>query len=239
MWYTWYTKSMDFFSHLSTDNREKLIALGEEQLYKKNEIIFQAGSPGNYVYFLRDGRAKIYQLSESGKEIIQWFCFPGEMFGLAEVSRGGTRDVYARACSPVKVIKVEQHRFKEFLAQDNDAALLTIDLLSCRLRTLGDMLMYIASDDVMTRLIKLLSRLSAKYGKHEGDLILLSIPLTHQEIADMISASRQTVSTAINKLKRDGVITTYKHYIQIKSADKLASYIQVNEDESSVREMSS
>lgn len=221
-----YVMPLDFLSQLSTLNREKFMRLGETQYYQKNQLIFQAGSPGNNVYYLVSGRIKIYQLSGSGREIIQWFCFPGELFGLAEITKGGNRKVYSRACSPVTAIKVPTSTFKNFLMQNSDAALLTIELLSCRLRTLGGMLMNIASDDVMTRIIKLLSRFCIRYGELQGeDAKPLDIPLSHQEIADMISASRQTVSSALGKLKRYGVIRTLHHQVQIYSIEKLTDYI--------------
>lgn len=220
----WYTQQTDYLSQLSTEDRNDLVALGKSHSYKKHDLIFQAGSPGDYVYLLSEGRAKIYQLSPTGKEVILWFCFSGEMFGMAEVCRRGQREVYARACSKTDVIKVSQQAFKEFLATHSEAAMLTIDLLSCRMRVLGDMLLNLASDDVMSRLIKLLTRLCNRYGKYEGDNIILDIPLTHQEIADMIGASRQTVSSSISALRRQGYLDIENHCIHIKNSQSLFDF---------------
>ena len=211
----WYIPPSDFMSKLDPSESAKLLTLGKSVNYKKNDLIFQAGSPGQQVYFLLDGRAKIYQLSPGGKEVILWFCFQGEMFGLAEVYRGGRREVYARACSDMKVLQVSQENFKKFIAENSSAALLTIDLLSCRLRVLGDMLLNIATDDVTSRIIKLITRLNARYGKKIGNDIYLDIPLTHQEIADMISSSRQTVSTILGDMKKKGILSIRNHRIHI------------------------
>ena len=217
----WYTQQTDYLSQLSEKDRSDLLQLGKSHKFRKHELIFQAGSPGDYVYLLSHGRAKIYQLSPSGKEVILWFCFSGEMFGMAEVCRRGQREVYARACSDTEVIKVSQQTFKDFLATHSDAAMLTIDLLSCRMRILGDMLLNLASDDVMSRLIKLLTRLCNRYGKFDGDYIKLDIPLTHQEIADMIGASRQTVSSSISELRKQGYLDIENHCIHIKDSRSL------------------
>ncbi|MGD8926956.1 MAG: Crp/Fnr family transcriptional regulator [Thioalkalispiraceae bacterium] len=224
----WYTQQTDYLSQLSANDRNDLVALGKRHSYEKHDLIFQAGSPGDYVYLLSNGRAKIYQLSPTGKEVILWFCFSGEMFGMAEVCRRGQREVYARACSRTDVIKVSQKAFKEFLATHSEAAMLTIDLLSCRMRALGDMLLNLASDDVMSRLIKLLTRLSNRYGKYEGNNIILDIPLTHQEIADMIGASRQTVSSSISALKRRGYLDIENHCIHIKDSQSLFNFKNID-----------
>lgn len=220
----WYTQQTDYLSQLNEQDRTELIKLGKKHTYKKHALIFQAGSPGDYVYLLSKGRAKIYQLSPSGKEVILWFCFSGEMFGMAEVCHRGQREVYARACSATEVIKVSQQAFKEFLAKHSDAAMLTIDLLSCRMRVLGDMLLNLTSDDVMSRLIKLLTRLCHRYGRPEGENIILDIPLTHQEIADMIGASRQTVSSSLSELRKRGLLDIEKHCIHIKNSQSLFNF---------------
>ena len=217
----WYTQQTDYFSQLNEKDRADLLQLGRTRKFRKHELIFQAGSPGDNVYLLTYGRAKIYQFSPTGKEVILWFCFTGEMFGMAEVCRRSQREVYARACSDTEVIKISQQTFKDFLSSHSEAAMLAIDLLSCRMRILGDMLLNLASDDVMSRLIKLLTRLSSRYGKFNGDYIKLDIPLTHQEIADMIGASRQTVSSSISELKKQGYLDTENHCIHIKDSESL------------------
>jgi len=231
MEHLWYTQQTDYLSQLGDKDRSELITLGKKHTYKKHDLIFQAGSPGDYVYLLTNGRAKIFQLSPSGKEVILWFCFSGEMFGMAEVCRRGQREVCARACSETEVIKVSQQAFKNFLATHSNAAMLTIDLLSCRMRVLGDMLLNLTSDDVMSRLIKLLTRLSHRYGKLNGDNIILDIPLTHQEIADMIGASRQTVSSSLSELRKQGFLDIEKHCIHIKNSQSLFNFCNTGQME--------
>ena len=75
----------DFIARLPPRDREDLLRLATDRGAAKGELIFQAGSAGHHVYFLETGRVKIYHLSPTGKEILLWFCLPGEIFGLAEV----------------------------------------------------------------------------------------------------------------------------------------------------------
>ncbi len=184
-------------------------------------MIFDAGSPGTTVYFLRDGKVKIKQLSPVGREIILWFCLPGEIFGLAEVARGGGRVVTAQACEPSDVLAVPQERFHAYLEQHPRVARLSMQVLAHRLRVLGEMFVNLVADDVNTRIAKLILRLCSRYGVREGPRVRLNLPLTHQEIADMVGTTRQTVTSTLNELKRRGVLSMEARRIQIESEELL------------------
>ena len=194
--------STNLLQSLSSTDRAQLLSIGTVDRVEKNALIFHAGAPSEYVYIILNGQAKIYELSPQGKEVIMWFCFSGELFGLAEVWRGTHRDVYAQACSTVDLIKLNRKRFRQYLMDDPAMAMRVIDILSGRLRILGDMLLNLTSNDVTARLVKLLARLFQRYGRSRDGRIYIDIPLTHQEMADMIGCCRQTVTSTLGDLKR-------------------------------------
>lgn len=212
----------NFLDQLHAAPYADLHALGRLQQYAKGELVFRAGGPGSHVYFLRSGQLRIGQISPLGREVILWFCLPGEICGLAEVARGGGRVVNAVACVSSEVLAVSQEQFKLFLRLHPEAALLSMQVLSSRLRILGEMFVNLVSDDVNTRIAKLILRLSARYGTRVGHEIFLNIPLTHQEIADMVGATRQTVTGVLSSLKKQGVLSIDNHRIRIDSEGQLA-----------------
>ena len=212
----------DFLGSLEREEREALFAAGVHRAFAKDEYVFRAGDPGTRVYFLESGRVKIYQPADSGRQVILWFCLPGEIFGLAEVARGGGRVVSAQACESSTVLAVSQEAFREFVASRPRAALLSMQVLSERLRGLSDVLVNLVADDVDTRIAKLILRLGARYGRREGHVIHLDIPLTHQEIADMVGTTRQTVTSTLSRLKRQGVLSIDTHRIDIESEELLS-----------------
>jgi CRP/FNR family transcriptional regulator, cyclic AMP receptor protein len=209
----------DFIARLAPADRADLLQLATRRALTRGELIFKAGSAGDYVYFLESGRVKIYHLSPSGKEILLWFCFPGEIFGLAEVCHGGGRQVYAETCEPSQVLGVRQDDFQKFLATHPPAALLVNDVLACRLRNLGNIIQSLVASDVNERVAQLLVRLAATHGQktQNGD-IALDIRLTHQEMANMIGTTRQSVTSALNLLRRQGVLEfDANHHILVHS----------------------
>lgn len=219
----------NFLAQLDPRDHAELLALAKLQHFAKSEFVFRAGAPGSNVYFLKSGKVKICQLSPLGREVILWFCFPGEIFGLAEVTRGGGRVVNAEVCQQSEVLVVSQDQFKRFVTTHPCMALLSMQVLSARLRVLGEMFVNLVADDVNTRLAKLILRLSARYGTRVGKEIFLNIPLTHQEIADMVGTSRQTVTSTLSALKRQGVLSIDNHRIYIESEELLCELTRSGE----------
>jgi CRP/FNR family transcriptional regulator len=208
-------RTSNFIARLEAAERTALMQLVQRRRIEKGGIIFNAGSPGKNVYFLENGQAKIYHLNAEGREALLWFCLPGEIFGLTEVCHGGGRQVYAQACEESCVLSVERAVFKDFLATRPAAAMLVIDVLSCRLRSLGHVIEEMVASDVTERVFQLIMRLAASYGHRVGDDVHLDIHITHQEMANMIGCTRQSVTSALGMLKRLGVLSFQNHHIRI------------------------
>lgn len=215
------TQNLDILARLPAQDAADLIAMAQVKTLAKNELVFHAGGPGNHVYFLRRGRVKIYQPSAYGKEVILWFCFSGDMFGLAEVAQGEGRIVNAVACEASEVLCVSQAHFSEFMLSHPASSLIILQVLSCRLRTLGDVIVNLVNDDVQTRIMKLILRMSARFGVRVSQDIHLDIQLTHQEIADMVGTTRQTVTSVLSQLQRRGLLRLENRRIRIESPELL------------------
>ena len=218
----WYEAPTDFWSRLPSATQSRLEQIGAPLTFTPGDTIFASGEMADNVYLLRQGRVKIYSLSPVGSVVILWFCLPGELFGLAEMTRAEQREVCAESCTDSSILVIPLQRFKTFIEENPAAAIQVIDLLSCRLRSLGDMLLNLSTDDVMTRVIKLLCRLHTRYGKtcsSSGGKI--DMPVTHQEIADMIGTTRQSASTVLNQFKRQEIIDIKQHHIYLRSVRQL------------------
>ncbi len=212
----------DLLSRIPERDRDGLFRLGKVQDFAKGAFVFSAGEASHHVFLLLKGRVKIYQPSNVGKEAILWFCFGGELFGLAEAARGGGRVVSAQACDACEVLCIRQEQFTAFLETHPQTALVIVQVLACRLRVLGDVVINLISDDVRTRIIKMVLQLGSRCGIASARGLCLDITLTHQEIADMIGTTRQTVTTTLGQLERDGLLAIDHHKIHITGSALLA-----------------
>lgn len=199
-----------FFQHW-----DALSSIATRHQFEKGDYVFHASSPGKNVYALLDGRIKLFRVSHSGRELIQWFCFPGEVFGFAEMPHNGERGIYAQCCCDSVVLSIPEREFRQFIDTRPDFAIMVIEQLTLRLRTVGDMLLNLTSDDATTRIKKSLVRLCARFGKWDNDIIVLDVALTHQEMADMSGTCRQTVTSVLNDLKRKGILQIERQRILI------------------------
>ena len=214
----------DLLGQLGESQKAHLFKLGVVRTNTKDETICCLDSKNDNAHFVLEGRVKIYELTPEGKEIILWFCSPGELFGFAETSlahvSGGQR-VNAQACGYTRLLIVKSQEFRQFILNQPSIILPLIQLLGYRLYDIIGVLSDITSADVASRVVRLLLKLGERYGKTVERGLHLDIPLTHQEMADMIGTSRQTVTTVLGELKRQGMISIEQRSVIIRDIDWL------------------
>lgn len=223
----WSDAHANFLSSLSPQETEDLLSRSRMLELKRRDRLFQAGDQSNDVYIVAEGCIRLFQVSPTGKETILWFNFPGELFGMAEIWRGTLRQVYAVANEATRVYTIRREDFIEFLGAHPEAAMTAIGILSARVRALGHTLGGLASDNVETRIAQLLMRFAAvssetrcPIGASHGELCV-NVRLRHQDIANLIGASRQTVTSTLLKLRESGAVRMVEHHIHIVRADQL------------------
>lgn len=205
----------DFMAQLPSTERVALLALGQPKVFSRDEYLFRAGSPARSVFLITRGRVKVFQASPTGKEAILWFCFDGDLFGLAETLSGSNRVASAQACDETSILSFAYDQFARFLAGHPATSNTIMRLLACRLRMLSEHVINLVSDDVRTRIHKLLLQLGARYGRISETGIKLPFSPTHQELADMIGATRQTVTSILGQLEQEGILTIERRQICI------------------------
>lgn len=215
-------RGIGLLGRLADAEYNQLMSMGTRLRFGRDEKIFSAGMQDNNAYLLLEGRVKIYQAS-AGREMILWFCLPGEIFGLSELVSGGHREVNALACRDVQVLAIPYESLNEFIEKNPAAALHFIDLLAGRVRTLSNSMTNFAIEDVSSRIVKQLFRLCKCYGQESEGMVCLPMYLTHQELADMVGTSRQTVTMVLGELRRQGVIEIRNHIITVMHPEQLVS----------------
>ncbi|MBN4080259.1 Crp/Fnr family transcriptional regulator [Beggiatoa alba] len=202
---------------LDKTNLDKFKSYSILHLYNKHDFVFQAGTLKKNFHLLLSGRVKLYRVSSLGREVTQWFCFPGEAFGLAELAHKNQQSIYAQCCEQSEVLAIPLNQFNHFIKNSPEIAVQIIEQLSVRLKITGDTLLNFTSDDIKTRLVKLLTRLNMRFGTEYNNGILINVILTHKEIANMIGACRQSVTTALGELKTAGYLKIINHHFFIPS----------------------
>ena len=195
-------RSIPLFSRVAQADLEQIASHLIERRYPRNTTIVEEGLPGDYMYILREGRVKVTKLSEDGREKILDFLEAGSFVGDMALLERGPRSASVKTLTPVKVLALSRTDFIGLLRKSPDLALAVIQELSRRIRSVNEQASSLSFQRVKERTMGLLERL-AKDPSSEGDRRVTPV-LTHQQIADMVGTSRETVTRVVKDLKESG-----------------------------------
>lgn len=213
----------DFLGKLDADARTSLLSCATRRRLRKGAFVYRVSDPGDAVYVLLDGRIKTYKIAPNGREVILWFGFPGEVFGLVEAPQPRGRMVSVEACEPSEVAEIPNAKFRAFLAAHPDVSQILIQIIASRLGMLANRLVYLMADNAEARVAKLLLDLAARYHDPK-DGAEHPIGLTHQEIADITDVERQTVTRIIGRFTQRGALSARYRRISIRDRELLARF---------------
>ena len=202
------------------------------QKYRKKEYIYLPHQRNQGVFFIIHGNVEIGYLDESGRELSLDILGAGEVFGcfmgrnFSFRSENPPGDLaggeFARSLDKSVVAIINKDDFETFLEKFPRFAFRMLKLVSTRINTLETKLQNLVFSDVKTRICKLLYSLYHKAGDRESGQI--KIPLTHQDIANLVASSRETASLHLSELKKNGTIAYERKRIRVLSLNDLQKY---------------
>jgi len=195
-------RAIPLFSRVSDDDLEEIASLLIERRFPKNSTVVEEGLPGDYMYVIREGRVKVTKASDDGREKIMNFLEAGSFFGDMSLLANDVRSASVKTLEPSKLLALSRRAFISLLRQSPDLSIAVIEELTIRLRDTNEQASSLSFQGVKERTRGLFERIAR--AEDEGDGRRLTPALTHQQIADMIGTSRETVTRAVKQLKDEG-----------------------------------
>lgn len=221
------TQRVQLFAGLATEEMRRIATHARSLRKARGEFIYMPGDRADFVYILKRGRVKLSVLSESGKEIAIDIIQPGEIFGEFALVDELERSNMTQALDDVSTWVFSKHEFTNLLTSLPKLALSYIKLVGDRRRRMEKKLSDITSKAVSGRICELLHELSLSSAEFETAATEYLVPLTHQDVASLIGAARQTTTTVLNDLERRGIIQLGRGWIRVKCLKKLQTYASV------------
>ncbi|MCA9473128.1 MAG: Crp/Fnr family transcriptional regulator [Nitrospirales bacterium] len=218
----WYLKNINVFSGLSWQELRELKRVTRMVDYRKNEPIYLPGEPSEQVYMLKKGRVKLSKMSHEGRQVTIAILVPGEIFGEVEVLNATPRESIVEALEPVMVCEIQRSDFDRYLKTYPEVGGKVIKFMSGRLRQLETRVGDLVFKSAPARLASLLLELSETMGVMENGAVWLQVRLTHQNLANLIGTSRETVSILMTQFAQRGLLKQARRSIQILDKEKLA-----------------
>lgn len=195
------------FCDLPTSALQSFESIKYATAYPKGAVLFVEGQSPRGIYVLCKGRVKLSICSTDGKTLILKVAEPGEVLGLSASVSGKAYELTAETLDPCQVNFVKREDFLRFLREHGEACLRVAEQLSekynsaCHeIRSLG------LSHSAAEKLAKLLIDWSTKNGEAAKVEPRLKLALTHEEIAQMIGTSRETVTRLFADLKKRQIV---------------------------------
>lgn len=217
----WYLKKIPLLADLGAEVLARLAERVEQREVRRREVIYLPGDPGQSLFFVNGGRVKVSKVTRDGKALTLNYCGPSELFGETCLVEGGAREEMAEAMENSMITELERGDFEKLLQVHPSLGLQMTRLLAGRRRDIENKLETLVFRDVTSKLAELLLRLGDEYGVDDSRGTLVALKITHQELANLIGSTRETVSLTLSQFKRKKYICTEGRKVIISDAESL------------------
>jgi CRP/FNR family transcriptional regulator len=200
-------RSQNFFCHLPPPALEAFEKIKFASVLPRASVLFVEGQAPRGIYVLCRGRVKLSINSSDGKTMILKIVEPGEVLGLHACVSGIAYELTAETVQPCQVVFVRREDFLKFLEEHGDACLRAAQHLSHNCHAAYDMVRAIGlAHSAGEKLARMLLELAAE-GEQTKDGVRIKLALTHEEIAQIIGTSRETVTRLLAGFRRKQMAT--------------------------------
>jgi CRP/FNR family cyclic AMP-dependent transcriptional regulator len=200
------------FSDLSAKEREALESHAVVRKVPKNTFVLTEGDHSDSLYLIQEGKVKICLNDEDGKEVILNIQGPGEYFGELALLDEAPRSASVVTLEPTRLTLISKSSIEQCV-QDHPAIALSLIRSFCRrIRGLSENVRNLALHDVYQRVANTLQKLAVD----ESGRQVIPQRLTHQDIANMVGASREMVSKIMKELTTGNYISIENKRITIE-----------------------
>ncbi|HEX9755854.1 MAG TPA: Crp/Fnr family transcriptional regulator [Gemmatimonadales bacterium] len=216
-------REVPLFASLAEADLRAFVPLVRERRFPKGSVILMQGDPGDALYVIATGQVKVVLIGEDGREVILSVLGAGSFFGEMALLDDEPRSAHVVAMEESTLLQLRREDFQARLRASPDVAIGLLRELSRRLRRADDTIGSLALRDVNGRIAHLLLELASEEG---GDRITRR--LTHATLAQMVGASRETVSRTLRALANAGVVRVSRREIVLVDREPLRRAAQHN-----------
>ena len=211
----------NFFCSLSPESTRELDALKHVTSYPEGALVFVEGQATRGVYMVCHGRVKLTTTNRDGKTLILKIAQAGELLGLHSAMSGRAHEVTAETLQPCQLAFIGREDFLRFVKRQGDACLRAAQHLSRDCQSAYDSIRSIGlSSSVSQKLARLLLQWAGE-GTVSNGVIRAKSTLTHEEIAQLIGSSRETVTRTLGEFRKRKVAELNGSTLVVRSKAEL------------------
>jgi CRP-like cAMP-binding protein len=223
----WYVRNCSLFQWLNEEQLSGLERRARIRSFPKNSAVYMPSDSADGVFLLAEGRIRICSSTPDGKQAILAFIEPGELFGELALIESRGREERAEAAADSTVVLLPGDEVRRLMEASAALTLGITKLIWFRRTRVERRLRNLLFRSNRDRLAHLLLELVEQYGRKMNEGVLVDIKLSHQELASIIGATRETVTALLGEMQLEGLLKVSRQRIVVRDLQRLAAQSDV------------
>ena len=217
-------RQSSLFGEVSPNGFTQIMETGVSRSIEEDGFFFMQGDPATHAYVLVEGRVKMIQITPNGQQIALRIMTPGQTYGgIALLNPQAGYPATAQAVENSTALAWDTAHLRQLVENEPSISLNVMSLMHGYISELQERQKALVTDRVEQRIARVLLKLAAQSGKKINNGVLIDLPLTRQDIAEMSGTTLFTVSRTLNEWDRGGLLEIGRERVVICEPHKLVS----------------
>jgi CRP-like cAMP-binding protein len=211
------------FRGLSAANLQAVLQVAQCRQVERNAFFFHQGDPATTFYLLAQGEAKLTRMTSEGHQMLVRFAKPGECFGVIAVLNNTVYTLSSQAVTDCLALVCDGETLARLMEHYPRIALNVLGLVAGHYTRLLDRYQELVTERVEQRVARVLLRLARQAGQRTEDGVLIGLPLSREDLAEMTGTTLYTVSRILSRWEHQGLVEAGRRRILIRHPHTLVA----------------
>lgn len=217
-------RQSNLFKDVRPDIFEQIMDTSITRSVEESGFFFMQGDPASHAYVLVKGRVKMIQITPNGQQITLRIMTPGQTYGgIALLNPEAGYPATAQAMEDSTAVAWETAGLRELAGKDPSISINVMTLMHGYIEELQERQKALVSDRVEQRIARILLKLAGQSGRKIDEGVLIDLPITRQDIAEMSGTTLFTVSRTLNEWERSGLLEIGRERVVIREPHGLVT----------------
>lgn len=206
---------------LSDEECGAMLAAAKIDRAEAGEVLFHQGDPAESFFLVTGGRVKLTQVSEEGDEVVVRFVAPGQPLAAISLLPGRTYPVSARAAVATRTLRWSGGALRRLTREVPGLLRVAGEAMADHMEEVTGRLREVSTERVAQRLARALLRLGEQVGREVEGGLLLDLPLTRRDLAEMTGTTLFTVSRQLSAWEGEGLVESGRERVVLRDRQRL------------------
>ena len=212
---------LPFFKHLTSNTISKINNLFHDSDVSANERIYFEGDEAGHLYLVAMGKVKLVRNTTSGREVLLDILHGGEYFGSLTIFGGNVHTETAIAQTDCCILRISVEDFEHILSDHPEVTRKVLEAVSQRLAESQEIVKQLSAYTAEQRIASALMRLAGKLGEAREQGVLIQLPFSRQDLAEMTGSTTETVSRIMSRFAEEGWVKSGRKWVTIMDSKRL------------------